>query len=120
MGNAKRIAGQTVAGAVKQFAENVSVEMGLGGEITDEVLAEAQRRMDQPPDERVAEAAKELASGLREAADKLDRLESLRRGDGAGAMPLQELIDVFLDAISGVESRLFRKKQLLDGIRYRA
>ena len=32
--------------AIKNFAELVSVEMGLGGEINDAVLAEAQRRLD--------------------------------------------------------------------------
>ena len=33
-------------GAIKRFAEEVSVDMGLGGEINEEVLAEAQRRLD--------------------------------------------------------------------------
>jgi len=31
--------------AIKRFAEEVSVSMGLGGEITEEVLEEAERRM---------------------------------------------------------------------------
>lgn len=33
--------------AMKRYAEQVSVEMGFGGEINDEVLAEAQRRLDE-------------------------------------------------------------------------
>ncbi len=33
-------------GAMKRFAEEVSVDMGLEGEITDEVLAESQCRLD--------------------------------------------------------------------------
>ena len=32
---------------MKRFAEQVSVELGFGGEINDEVLEEAQRRLDQ-------------------------------------------------------------------------
>jgi len=32
-------------GALKRFAENVSVDMGYDGEIDDEVLAEAERRL---------------------------------------------------------------------------
>lgn len=114
--NAKRIAKRIAAGAMKRFVEDVSVDMGLGGEINDEVLAEAQHRLDQPPEERVVSAAKELATGLREAAGRLDRLESLAQGEGAGPMPLAELMDLFLDTMSGIESRMFRNKQLLDGI----
>lgn len=33
--------------AMKRYAEEVSVEMGFGGEINDEVLEEAQRRLDE-------------------------------------------------------------------------
>ena len=33
-------------GYMKAYAEEVSVSMGLDGEITDEVLEEAQRRLD--------------------------------------------------------------------------
>ena len=33
--------------AMKRYAEEVSVDMGFGGEINDEVLAEAQRRLDE-------------------------------------------------------------------------
>lgn len=32
---------------MKRYAENVSVDMGFEGEINDEVLAEAQRRLDE-------------------------------------------------------------------------
>ena len=39
-------------GAMKRLAEDVSVDMGLGGEISEEVLEEAQRRL---------QAGKELA-----------------------------------------------------------
>jgi len=49
---AKRIAKRIVAGAMKRMLEDISVEMGYGGEINDEVMAEGQRRMDagQPQD----------------------------------------------------------------------
>jgi hypothetical protein len=47
--------------AMKRFAEQVSVELGFDGEINEEVLAEAQRRLDQrrPPkwDENLARRA---------------------------------------------------------------
>lgn len=115
--SARRAAGRIVAGAMKRFVEEVSVDMGLGGEISDEVLAEAQRRLARPPEERVLSAAKELAAGLREAAGRLDRLESLAEGEGVGPMPLHELIDTFLGTLSDIESRMFPKKQLLDSIR---
>jgi len=41
---------------MKRYAEEVSVSMGFGGEINDEVLAEAQRRLDagQVESERLA------------------------------------------------------------------
>jgi len=32
-------------GAMKAFAEEISVQMGFGGELNDEVLEEAQRRL---------------------------------------------------------------------------
>jgi len=34
----------TLAGAMKRVLEDISVEMGFGGEINEEVLAEGQRR----------------------------------------------------------------------------
>lgn len=34
-------------GMMKRYAEDVSVDMGLEGEITDGVLEEAQRRLDE-------------------------------------------------------------------------
>jgi len=34
-------------GAMKRYAEEISVEMNFGGEINSEVLAEAQRRLDE-------------------------------------------------------------------------
>ncbi len=34
-------------GAMKRYAEDVSVDMGFGGEINEEVMAEAQRRLDE-------------------------------------------------------------------------
>lgn len=34
-------------GAMKRFAENVSDEMGFGGFINEEVMLEAQRRLEQ-------------------------------------------------------------------------
>ncbi len=37
-------------GAMKRFAEDVSVDMGLDGELNDDVLAEAQRRLDEVED----------------------------------------------------------------------
>jgi len=39
--------------AMKRFAEDVSVDMGYGGEINDEVLDEAQRRLDATSDNHV-------------------------------------------------------------------
>lgn len=33
-------------GAMKRYAETVSVDLGFDGEINDEVMAEAQRRLD--------------------------------------------------------------------------
>lgn len=60
--NAKRIAKLIVAGAMKRMLEDISVEMGLGGEINDEVVAEGQRRLDAaqpqgppPPDKTYGE-----------------------------------------------------------------
>ncbi len=46
MGNAKRIAKRIAAGAMKRWLEEVSVEMGLDGEINEDVMAEGQRRLD--------------------------------------------------------------------------
>ncbi len=34
-------------GAMKRYAETVSTDMGFEGEINDEVMAEAQRRLDE-------------------------------------------------------------------------
>ena len=38
-------------GAMKRYAESVSEEMGFNGEINDEVIEEAQRRLDEANDE---------------------------------------------------------------------
>jgi len=49
--NVKKIAKRIVAGAMKRWLEEVSVDMGFDGEITDEVMVESQRRLDEvdPP-----------------------------------------------------------------------
>lgn len=39
-------------GAMKRYAESVSEEMNFGGEINFEVLAEAQRRLDEAADDK--------------------------------------------------------------------
>ncbi len=44
--NAKRVVKRIVAGAMKRWLEEVSVDMGLDGEINDDVIAEGQRRLD--------------------------------------------------------------------------
>ena len=42
--------GRIQMSAMKRFAEDVSVDMGYDGEINDEVLAEAHRRLDATSD----------------------------------------------------------------------
>lgn len=62
-GGPKRIAKRVVGSAMKRMLEDISVEMGLGGEINDEVMAEGQRRLDigqpqdsTPPPKKIYEA----------------------------------------------------------------
>lgn len=52
--------------AMKRFAENVSVEMGFDGELNDEVLAEADRRLkshNQSPKENDSDFSKDENEG---------------------------------------------------------
>ncbi len=56
---------------MKRFAEEVSISMGLGGEINDEVLAEAQRRLDGMSRDESQSAE----------AERLDRLTSSELGE---------------------------------------
>ena len=114
-----------MAGGVKRWLENVSVDMGFGGEINNEVMAEGQRRWDQPEagaeednGEKVVAAAAEMATKMRTIADRLDRLTSLRQGEGGAPMKLPETIDLFRGAFMSIESLIFDKKKLLDAIQY--
>lgn len=45
--------------AMKEFAEDVSIEMGFGGEINDAVLSEAQRRLDSDKETTIEENREE-------------------------------------------------------------
>jgi len=45
--NARNTARRLIAGAMKRFLEDISVEMGFGGEINDRVIAEGQKRLNQ-------------------------------------------------------------------------
>lgn len=50
--NARRVSKRIVAGGMKRWLEDVSVDMGAGGVINDEVMAEGQRRLDRVRDEK--------------------------------------------------------------------
>lgn len=43
----RKVVTEKKMGAMKRYAEDVSVDMGFEGEINDEVLMEAQRRLDE-------------------------------------------------------------------------
>jgi hypothetical protein len=56
---------------MKHYAEQVSIDMGLGGELTDEVLAEADRRLKQREwAMALQEKARELLGGSTESLDE--------------------------------------------------
>jgi len=65
----KRIAKRIIAGAMKRWLEEVSVDMGLDGEITDEVIAESQRRLDS--EGKPSQTAPPLAQGSLKSPDQL-------------------------------------------------
>lgn len=120
-------------GAVKRFAEEVSVEMGLGGEITDEVLRVAQLRFQDALDARelVKEVAAELPSrititcleAIKQIQEKMDNemddfeyLELLCRiypslddliADAFSECDGQELADIYQDLFKGVKNVRF-------------
>jgi len=77
--NARMAARMIVAGAMKRWLEDVSVDMGLDGDINDDVIAEGQRRL---AEAGTAQSAPQPASdiptgGLKPAAQLLKKLPTI-------------------------------------------
>lgn len=105
---------------MKHFAEEVSVSMGLGGEITPEVLAEADRRMKlknilrQPLTlEQIKEQAREINARLN-APDGDEFLPV----EGTVAIKLDDLINADNDVFSTLVSEALIGRDILCDIRY--
>lgn len=105
---------------MKAFAEEVSVSMGLGGEITPEVLAEADRRLKlknvlrQPLTlEQVQEQAREINARLNAPGDA-----SILPVEGTIVIKLDDLINADIDGFNTLVSEALIGRDILCDIRY--